>query len=62
MSADLAQTMSGNAVASSGLLERFWRGRTKYLVGADGKLIGYWPTKTKPDDPELVAAIERALP
>ena len=35
---------------------------SKYLVGADGRLIGRWPTKTAPDDPELVAAIESALP
>lgn len=38
MSADLAQAMSGN-VASTGALERFWRGRTKYLVGAACLLI-----------------------
>jgi glutathione peroxidase len=35
---------------------------TKYLVGADGKLIARWPTKVKPDDPKIVAAIESALP
>jgi glutathione peroxidase len=35
---------------------------TKYLVGADGKLIARWPTKTTPEDPEVLAAIERALP
>ena len=35
---------------------------SKYLVGSDGRLIGRWPTKTAPDDPELVAAIETALP
>jgi glutathione peroxidase len=33
----------------------------KYLVGADGKLIRRWGTKVKPDDPELVAAIEAEL-
>ncbi len=33
----------------------------KYLVGGDGHLIGRWPTRCKPDDPALVAAIERAL-
>ncbi len=38
MSADLAQSMSGS-VASTGALERFWRGRTKYLVGAACLLI-----------------------
>jgi glutathione peroxidase-family protein len=35
---------------------------TKYLVGPDGKLIARWPTKVKPEDPKIVAAIEAALP
>lgn len=35
---------------------------TKYLVGPDGKLIARWATKVKPEDPEIVAAIEAALP
>jgi glutathione peroxidase-family protein len=35
---------------------------TKYLVGSDGKLIARWPTKVKPEDPKIVAAIESALP
>ncbi len=35
---------------------------TKYLVGADGRLIERWPTKVKPEDPRIVAAIEAALP
>jgi glutathione peroxidase len=35
---------------------------TKYLIGADGKLIARWATKVKPEDPEIVAAIEAALP
>ena len=35
---------------------------TKYLVGADGKLIARWATKVKPEDPEIIAAIEAALP
>jgi glutathione peroxidase len=33
----------------------------KFLVGADGKVRRFRP-KTKPDDPELVAAIDAALP
>jgi len=33
MSADLAQTMD-HSVSGHGVLARFWRGRTKYLVGA----------------------------
>ncbi|MGI9184196.1 MAG: glutathione peroxidase [Solirubrobacteraceae bacterium] len=35
---------------------------TKYLVGGDGKLIARWATKVKPEDPEIVSAIEAALP
>jgi glutathione peroxidase len=35
---------------------------TKYLVGADGKLIARWATKVKPDDPKIISAIESALP
>jgi glutathione peroxidase-family protein len=34
---------------------------TKYLVGADGRLLARWSTKTKPEDPRVVAAIESAL-
>ncbi len=34
---------------------------TKYLVGADGKLIARWATNVKPEDPKIVAAIETAL-
>lgn len=33
----------------------------KFLVGRDGTLIGRFGSRTKPDDPELVGAIERAL-
>lgn len=35
---------------------------TKYLVGADGRLIARWPTKTSPEAPEILAAVESALP
>jgi glutathione peroxidase len=35
---------------------------TKYLVGADGRLIARWATKVKPEDPDIVSAIEAALP
>jgi glutathione peroxidase len=34
---------------------------TKFLIGADGKLIKRFGTKVKPEDPEVVAAIESAL-
>ena len=33
----------------------------KYLVGKDGKVIGFWKSGTAPSDPELMAAIEGAL-
>ena len=33
----------------------------KYLVGRDGRLIAGYGSKTAPDDPALVAAIEAAL-
>ena len=35
---------------------------TKYLVDGDGKLVGRWSSKVKPEDPKIVAAIEEALP
>ncbi|HEX8977969.1 MAG TPA: glutathione peroxidase [Solirubrobacteraceae bacterium] len=35
---------------------------TKYLVGADGRLIARWATRVRPEAPEIVAAIEAALP
>lgn len=33
----------------------------KYLIGRDGRLIAAFPSKVKPDAPEVVAAIEKAL-
>jgi len=33
----------------------------KYLVSRDGRVVGNWPSKVEPDDPDLVAAIEREL-
>lgn len=33
----------------------------KYLIGRDGKVIGQFPSRVKPDDAQLVAALERAL-
>jgi glutathione peroxidase len=35
---------------------------TKYLVGADGRLIERFSTKVTPEDPKIIAAIEAALP
>jgi glutathione peroxidase len=34
---------------------------SKYLIGKDGKVIGFYPSSVKPDAPELRAAIEQAL-
>ena len=34
---------------------------SKYLVGADGKLIKRWATKVTPDDPDVVADDRVAL-
>ena len=34
---------------------------TKYLIDGDGRLIGRWPSKVKPEDPQIAAAIETAL-
>ena len=34
---------------------------SKYLIGKDGKVIGFYPSAVKPDAPELRAAIEKAL-
>lgn len=34
---------------------------SKYLVDRDGRLVGHWSTRTEPEDPELVGAIESAL-
>ncbi len=34
---------------------------TKYLVGSDGRLVARWATKTDPEDPEILEAVENAL-
>ena len=35
---------------------------TKYLVDGDGRLIARWPSKVTPEDPQIIEAIEKALP
>lgn len=34
---------------------------TKFLIGRDGSVLSRWPSKVKPDDPQLTAAIRTAL-
>ncbi len=34
---------------------------TKYLIGRDGKVLDYFPSKVTPEDPSLVGKIEAAL-
>lgn len=34
---------------------------TKYLIGRDGKVLDYFPSKVTPEDPALVGKIEAAL-
>lgn len=33
----------------------------KYLIGRDGRVVAQFPSKVTPDDPKLLAAIEREL-
>lgn len=47
-------------LTAGGLEEPTWN-FTKYLVGKDGKVIARFAPKTAPDDPELLAAIAKAL-
>ncbi len=47
-------------LTSGGLEEPTWN-FTKYLVGRDGKVRARFGPRTKPDDPELAAAIDAAL-
>lgn len=34
----------------------------KFLIDSKGEVIARWPSKVKPDDAEVIAAIEKALP
>ena len=47
-------------LTGGGLEEPTWN-FTKYLVGRDGKVIARFGPKTTPEDPELRAAIDKAL-
>jgi glutathione peroxidase len=33
----------------------------KYLIGRDGRIAAVFPTSTQPTDPQVIAAVERAL-
>ena len=33
----------------------------KYLISRDGRILGVYPSKVTPEDPQLLAAIEREL-
>ena len=47
-------------LTSTGLEEPTWN-FTKYLIGKDGRIIARFAPRTKPDDPEMGAAILSAL-
>lgn len=47
-------------LTAGGLEEPTWN-FTKYLVGRDGKIIARFGPRTTPEDPDLVAAIDKAL-
>jgi glutathione peroxidase len=34
---------------------------TKYLIDRNGKVLEYFPSKVRPEDPALVSKIEQAL-
>ena len=34
---------------------------SKYVVGKDGKIVAFFPSKVTPESPELLAAIDKAL-
>ena len=33
----------------------------KYLIDEQGRLIGFWPSKVKPDDPAILELLEKNL-
>ena len=47
-------------LTSTGLEEPTWN-FTKYLIGKDGRIIARFAPRTKPADPEMMAAIGAAL-
>lgn len=54
----LYESLAGNGSPFPGDIK--WN-FTKFLVGRDGKILARFEPKTKPDEPEVIAAIEAAL-
>ena len=54
----LYEALAGKNSAFSG---RIWWNFAKFLIGRDGKILGRFDSKVKPDSPELIQAIEAAL-
>ncbi len=48
-------------IANSGRNDEIEWNFAKFLVGKDGKVIARFGPRTKPDDPEIIQAIEKAL-
>lgn len=38
-----------------------WWNFTKYVVDAEGNVVESFPSKVRPDDPELIEAVESVL-
>ncbi len=54
----LYAVLAGRSSPFSG---RIWWNFTKFLVGRDGKILGRFSPREKPDSPRLVQAVEAAL-
>lgn len=54
----LYEALAGKKSAFSG---RIWWNFTKFLIGRDGKILGRFGTRVKPDATKLVQAVEIAL-
>jgi len=54
----LYEALAGKNSAFSG---RIWWNFTKFLIGRDGKILGRFGTRVKPDSTKLVQAVESAL-
>ena len=54
----LYEALAGKNSAFSG---RIWWNFTKFLIGRDGKILGRFGSRVKPDSTKLVQAVEAAL-